>query len=182
LERCPVRGSRGHNDRELGKHPPATRYGLIPQLSGLGHEPWLSVNDRCRPIPRHAGGTAGENGLAPSLPVDGHQLGRGMRPVHADQLPRWQEPGGLAAAGWGDSSWRHRTVHSGISAPNRIIGLDNNAWCDHACRERPVAQLHYSPDWDNAVRRAWREIVHAHEGVELDGVPAPERRSRPAGS
>ena len=33
---------------------------------------------------------------------DGHKVNRRVRPVYDDHVPRWQEPGGLAAAGWVD--------------------------------------------------------------------------------
>ena len=35
---------------------------------------------------------------------DGSQLGRRVRPVLGDRLPRGQKPGGLTGAGWGDSN------------------------------------------------------------------------------
>jgi hypothetical protein len=41
---------RGH--RELGKLPRTARYGLILQLGGSRHRPWLSVNDRWWPMVR----------------------------------------------------------------------------------------------------------------------------------
>ena len=33
---------------------------------------------------------------------DGHQLGRRVKPLHNDHLPRWEEREGLAAARVGD--------------------------------------------------------------------------------
>jgi hypothetical protein len=67
--------------------------------------PWLSAADRCcwmvrGPSAAHgrAGGGHGRRGRrASEHGGDGHQLGRRVRPVHDDPLPRWQEPGGLAA-------------------------------------------------------------------------------------
>src|SRR5215211_5829594 len=53
--------------RELGKLPRPAPDGVIVQLGGHGHEPWLSVDDRCRPMLRHGGGTASEDGVARSL-------------------------------------------------------------------------------------------------------------------
>jgi hypothetical protein len=38
--------------RELGKHPRTAPDGLILQLGGHGQCPWLSVDDRCRPMLR----------------------------------------------------------------------------------------------------------------------------------
>jgi hypothetical protein len=56
-------------DRELGKHPRPARYGLMLQLGGHGHEPWLSVEDRWRPMLRARWGAAGEDDAARSPAV-----------------------------------------------------------------------------------------------------------------
>jgi hypothetical protein len=46
-------------DRELGKLPRTAPDRLILQLRGQVDGPWVSVGDRCRPMPRHVRGTAG---------------------------------------------------------------------------------------------------------------------------
>jgi hypothetical protein len=62
--------------------------------------PLDTARDRCL---WHAGGTAGENDDVRTW-RDGSQLDRTVRSVLRDQPLRWQEPGGFAAAGWGDSN------------------------------------------------------------------------------
>jgi hypothetical protein len=57
--------------RELGKLPRTAPDGLVLQLGGPGQRPWLSVDDRCRPMRRHVGGAAGENDAAPSVLTTG---------------------------------------------------------------------------------------------------------------
>ena len=47
--------------RELGKHSRPAPSGVMLQLRGHGHRPWLSVDDRCGPVRRHVGGMADEN-------------------------------------------------------------------------------------------------------------------------
>jgi hypothetical protein len=51
---------------ELGKHRWATPDGLTLQLMGQDHRPWLSVNDRCRPMVRVRQGMAGEDEHVPA--------------------------------------------------------------------------------------------------------------------
>ena len=76
--------------RELGKHPRTARHGLILKLGGHGHEPWLSVDDRRRPVLRarreHGRGERSWR----THGSDGYQLDRRARPVPGDQLPHWQ--------------------------------------------------------------------------------------------
>jgi hypothetical protein len=45
--------------RELGKLPRTAPDGLILQVGGHRHRPWLSVDDRCRPIFRARRGHGG---------------------------------------------------------------------------------------------------------------------------
>jgi hypothetical protein len=49
--------------RELGKLSRTAPDGLILQLGGHGHRPWLSLDDRCRPMLKARRRTAGENEL-----------------------------------------------------------------------------------------------------------------------
>ena len=82
--------------RELGKQPRPARYGLILQLGGHGHRPWLSVDDRCGPMRRARRGH-GRRARQDSKPnSDGHQLGRRARAVPGDHLPCWQLANGDA--------------------------------------------------------------------------------------
>jgi hypothetical protein len=51
--------------------PRATPHGLILQVGGHADRPWLSMDDRCRPMLRARGGTVGEDNVARSLPAMG---------------------------------------------------------------------------------------------------------------
>jgi hypothetical protein len=55
--------------RELGKLPRTAPDGLVLQLGGPGQRPWLSMDDRCRPMCRARWGTASENDAARSVPA-----------------------------------------------------------------------------------------------------------------
>jgi hypothetical protein len=62
------------------------------QLGGHGHRPWLSVDDRCRPMLRARWGHGRRGRTRRSRAGDGHQLDRRVRPLLGDRLPCWQEP------------------------------------------------------------------------------------------
>jgi hypothetical protein len=78
------RGPRCMCHRELGKHPRTAHRGLLVQLSGRGHRPLLSVDDRSGPRLRARRGTAGEDETLLGRGGDGHQLGRSVRSVQGD--------------------------------------------------------------------------------------------------
>jgi hypothetical protein len=87
--------------RELGKHPRTAPFRLMLQLGGRGHEPWLSVDDRCERCVGHVGGTApARTRLARAWQrwSPARAMGEAR---HGDHLPRWQAPEGCAA----DWSW-----------------------------------------------------------------------------
>jgi hypothetical protein len=84
--------------RELGKHLRTARYGPILQLGAHGHRPWLSVDDRWRPMRRARRGHGRRGRGWRRRGGNGDQLGRRVRPVPGDHLPRWQVPDGCPAA------------------------------------------------------------------------------------
>jgi hypothetical protein len=119
LDRCPV-VAKGVGaelvERVTGIEPasrawkarPGSRLSRDPtpmaQVRSGRDRPLLTVRDRQMPMLRARGGHGrrGRTRLQPG--GDGHNLNRRVRPVRGDHLPRWQEPGGLAAAGLGDSN------------------------------------------------------------------------------
>jgi hypothetical protein len=66
----------GETNRELGKHPRTARYRLILQLGGHMHRPWLSVDDRRRPMRRARRGHGRRGRTWLKRGSDGHQLDR----------------------------------------------------------------------------------------------------------
>jgi predicted ester cyclase len=84
------RGAKRRPHRELGKHPRTAPDGPILQLGEDAHEPWLSVNDRCRPVRRARWGHGRQGRRSSKRGGNGHLLGRRARPVPRDHLPRWQ--------------------------------------------------------------------------------------------
>lgn len=119
--------------RELGKHPPAALSGLILQPGGHRHDPWLSVNDRWRPMLRARWGH-GRRGRRNSKPAgDGRQLGRKMRPALGDHPPRRQAAEGGAAelirrawllTGFGVQALAIAPRHPGIAKQASPVSLE----------------------------------------------------------
>jgi hypothetical protein len=67
--------------RELGKHSRTAPDGLMLQLGGHGHRPWVSVDDRCRPMLRARWGHGRRGRTRRRRAGDGHQLDRRVRPL-----------------------------------------------------------------------------------------------------
>jgi hypothetical protein len=90
-------------NRELGKHPRTTPYGLILQLGRHGHRPWLSVNDRWRPMvrARRGHGQRGPGSWEPGS--DGHQPDGRVGPSSATPVSLARAAGPRQPSEWDPS-------------------------------------------------------------------------------
>jgi hypothetical protein len=77
------------SDRSVRADPPARR---------AWDRPLLSVDDRCGPMLRARRGHGRRVRRCSKPGGDGHLLGRRVRPVLGDHLPRWQAPWALTGA------------------------------------------------------------------------------------
>jgi hypothetical protein len=86
-------------NRELGKLPRPAWYGPILQLGAHGHEPWLSVDDRCGPTCRacRGHGRGGRRCSKLSAMVASSAAGRGQSSVTMCLVGKGRRP---AAAPW----------------------------------------------------------------------------------
>jgi hypothetical protein len=126
--------------RELGKHPPVVRRGLLMQLGRRRRRPWLSVNDRWLPMLR-ARRAHGQRGRHCSKPAgDGHSSAGRRGPSRVTTCLVGKRPKGaqqsvsavLSARGLRRGS--SCSTYGILGSPSRRPG---SAW-SHACACQPI--------------------------------------------